>query len=469
MFRIIVELPRDRDYCGWLALFDTGGRQVCGPFAVAGRANDSRAAAEGNPSRNPLLRYGDTPAGSYRVKQIGAPVHDLRNFGPNGVIVIEAASGDAALAEANGRYRLFIQGGEAAPGGALRATTGALRLSNDDLGVLIGHLSRADSVRCDVVSHEDVPNGPAVFIDADSREEDPPSLPGTVNPLRDLFSEVSRRDAIRGAAGTAGLTALSLSVSFVSLTASTPAHAYTQMAYNEEPTAEVPETPPSNATGNLPTGDHTTVSPGDERTTPSEPSPISGDNGQPITGAGVQQGNTSVQLNPGARSPEAQGMQATPNQGAAPANNAMQQLQNATSGNQTTGQTFDNGRGPTDATPVDNTPPPPTPSAAPVELIDSQQQQLSNDSQYQQDVAAQAQAQKDAADAAQKYQTLDSQRKSNPALMNDQSFVTQYYQASDANTKAASAAATANVKVEDRKRVVIGAPIYKTAPPKGSQ
>ena len=63
MARLVIKLPRDRDRCGTLTLNDARGRRVCGPFAVAGRSSDFLAAANGNPGRNPLLRFGDTPTG----------------------------------------------------------------------------------------------------------------------------------------------------------------------------------------------------------------------------------------------------------------------------------------------------------------------------------------------------------------------------------------------------------------------
>jgi hypothetical protein len=282
MSRVIVELPLDRGYCGRLSAFDDSGRLVCGPFAVAARAGDARAQAEGNPRRNPLLRYGDTPTGSYRVTRFVR--HEARaqgRFGPNGVLVIEATAGDAALAEANGRYRLFIQGGAASPVGSLRSTAGNLRLANADLTVLIAALGDETNVRVDIVAHEGLTAGDAVFVDESLQDEDPPEIPGAPSVLRDLFGEVSRRDALRaGAGGAAGLTALSLAVSFVSLGTPARAEVYTRMAYNEE----------GQATGNVPGGNTTTYEPGDERMTAGGPSPITGEGGQPISGAGVQPG-----------------------------------------------------------------------------------------------------------------------------------------------------------------------------------
>ena len=55
------------------------------------------------------------------------------------------------------------------------------------------------------------------------------------------------------------------------------------------------------------------------------------------------------------------------NQGPAPASNAGQQLDNATNGSQTTGQTFDGGYTPTDATPTKDTSAPPEPPSSPAD------------------------------------------------------------------------------------------------------
>src|SRR5262249_49108805 len=107
-----VKLPRDRDRCGTLTLHDARGRRISGPFVVAGRASDALAAANGNVLRNSLLRFGDTPTGTYRVREIlssgrGTPF-DTARFGPHGIVALEGVSGDAALAEANGRFHILI-------------------------------------------------------------------------------------------------------------------------------------------------------------------------------------------------------------------------------------------------------------------------------------------------------------------------------------------------------------------------
>src|SRR5262249_48249442 len=116
----------------------------------------------GNPSRDPLLPYGDTPLGTYRV------AHWLESgdgtqfrsdqFGPHGVVVLEPVAGDAALADASGRFQLLIQGRSPRPGNSLRTTNGSLRLADSDLEELIEVLRLFGDVECSCVAGS--PDGP---------------------------------------------------------------------------------------------------------------------------------------------------------------------------------------------------------------------------------------------------------------------------------------------------------------------
>ena len=131
MPQLIVRLPEDRSQTGSLTLESEDGVVLAGPFEVCGRADDLTAARHGNAGRDPMLPYGDTPLGVYRVAHIVAsgegtdfPADD---FGPHGLVVLEPAAALAALADANGRFQLLIQGGSAAQGRGLRTTNGSLR------------------------------------------------------------------------------------------------------------------------------------------------------------------------------------------------------------------------------------------------------------------------------------------------------------------------------------------------------
>ena len=253
MGRLLIEFSLDRGRGGALTLFDLRGRKICGPFPVAGRSTDSLAATHGNPRRDPSLRYGDTPAGSYRLGQVlksgkGTSL-PTAEFGSHGVAVIEAISGLAAAAEANGRFHLLIQGGRRAGNGGLRSTAGALRLANEHLRILIAALRKVEELRCEVIESETGPKLGLVFDDKSCRHEDPAPLPRGETASGELWARNrSRRAALRaGAAGAAGLMALRLSVAFLALEAARPQSA---LAYGSSPSgndtlAPAPAPPPA--------------------------------------------------------------------------------------------------------------------------------------------------------------------------------------------------------------------------------
>jgi hypothetical protein len=175
MPRIIARLPANRDICGTLSIEGPGGRRLAGPFFVGGRADDRLAIDGGNPERNPLLPFGDTPTGAYRVADIvptgRGTAYPVEEFGAAGMVVLEATGGDAVLADANGRFRLFIHGG-ATLGGLLKPTEGSLRLANGDQRQLIRMLrqSAGEPLSC-VVSETARPprNAPRIASPVRSR------------------------------------------------------------------------------------------------------------------------------------------------------------------------------------------------------------------------------------------------------------------------------------------------------------
>lgn len=267
MNRLLIEFSFNRGRCGTLTFFDSRDGKVCGPYPVAGRSTDSLAAARGNPRRDPTLCFGDTPTGSYRLSQIlksgkGTSL-SAAEFGPHGVAVIEAVSGAAATAEANGRFHLLIEGGRRGADGGLRSTTGSLRVANEHLRILIAAIRKAGELRCDVVESETGPKLGSVFDDRSCRDEDPVSLPrGDSGSGVRWAKNPSRRAALRtGAAGAAGLVAMRLSVAFLALEAveSVPALAYGSSpsgsnapSPNPPPVASnPPATPPAAGTGTV--------------------------------------------------------------------------------------------------------------------------------------------------------------------------------------------------------------------------
>jgi hypothetical protein len=126
MNKILVQLPANRDYAGTLEIQNAAGKRIAGPFRVCGRADDESAQKNKNPGRDPLLPFGDIPFGEFQIIKIlptgaGTP-YAADEFGSAGIVLMRPKAGDAALADANGRFGFFIQGGERARNRLLRPT-----------------------------------------------------------------------------------------------------------------------------------------------------------------------------------------------------------------------------------------------------------------------------------------------------------------------------------------------------------
>ena len=211
---LVVELPFDRDRLGLITLLGADGRALCGPFPVGARASDALASANGNPRRDPLLRYGDTPTGGFRVlalfKSGGGTLFPARQFGPNGLVVLEPTSGAAALAEANGRFHFAIRGGPLARTGELVSTAGSLRLADRHQRALVSALRKLGEVRCDIRQSADLGDHGRVFVDAACEDDDPLDLPDSdlaVEPAAAAARQTSREALRIGADGGPGVRA----------------------------------------------------------------------------------------------------------------------------------------------------------------------------------------------------------------------------------------------------------------------
>lgn len=180
MSKILVKLPVDRNYTGVLQLENDRGRVLAGPFPVCARSNDQAAAEHGNPSRNSLLPYGDTPLGTYKVSHLlstgEGTSYRMDRYGPHGAAVLLPVDGDAALAEANGRFTCLIHGGVLSEDKQLLATTGCMRLSNRDQKKLMASLRKLDDVICLCVEAFPERGAQLVAVDFDYDEPDPPLL-----------------------------------------------------------------------------------------------------------------------------------------------------------------------------------------------------------------------------------------------------------------------------------------------------
>jgi hypothetical protein len=150
-----IELPANRDYTGKITLLDNNGQIIAGPFEVCGRSGDELATEHGNPSRATTLPYGDTPLGTYRIAGFVSTGPGTRYradlFGVFGAFVLEAKGGDAALADANGRFEILIHGGSLSSNGRLRATSGNMRVADSDLRILGKLIRRPSDVFCECV------------------------------------------------------------------------------------------------------------------------------------------------------------------------------------------------------------------------------------------------------------------------------------------------------------------------------
>lgn len=140
-YEIKVILPHDRRKVGEVRLYSDEGELVIGPIPVLGRADQNTATSHGNPSRNPLEQFGDTPTGSYNIANIfnsaeGSRLGDTRSasgrlsYGREGVFLLDPHSGPARVAEASGgRKHLMLHSGDLSSAGELRPTAGCLRVA----------------------------------------------------------------------------------------------------------------------------------------------------------------------------------------------------------------------------------------------------------------------------------------------------------------------------------------------------
>ena len=249
--RLVVELPVDRDRLGLITLSGAHGHVISGPFPIATRSSDSVARENGNASRNPLLRYGDTPTGGFEVAHLlrsgrGTPF-PVEQFGANGVIVLEPQSGAAALAEANGRFRFLIRGGALAANGQLISTAGSLRLANRHQRALFVALQKSRRVHCEIVESSDLADQGAVFADVACGDVDPLDL-AIQSPVRSQLApkRPATLDGLRtGAGAAAGAMIFGFSVSFVATANPTVAQAsvptVSRRSNNGGDTAQAPQ------------------------------------------------------------------------------------------------------------------------------------------------------------------------------------------------------------------------------------
>lgn len=139
---VLISLPRDRSLVGQLRIYDReGGDLIYGPVGCLGKADNARAAEEGNPSREPAKGYGDTPTGNFTWRSVGKG-SSKRTFGPHRRWAMRGQTGDFLKREEAARARgvataaIMIHGGDLTKNGVLRPTFGCPRVHNDDMAAM---------------------------------------------------------------------------------------------------------------------------------------------------------------------------------------------------------------------------------------------------------------------------------------------------------------------------------------------
>jgi hypothetical protein len=212
--RITIQLPVNRDLTGLLWIEDLEDRCISGPFVVCGRASDTAAALHGNPSRDRLLPYGDTPLGTCRVLGLfptgTGTVLPESEFGSHGALVLEPVAGEVALAEANGRFLFLIHGGAPRADGRLVSTNGSLRVLDGDMRRLATLLCDPKGTVCELLETPSLNDARFIWAEPGVGGCDPPPVRAQLAESEHVrvAAKLSRRRLIKTATASAGATAL---------------------------------------------------------------------------------------------------------------------------------------------------------------------------------------------------------------------------------------------------------------------
>jgi len=141
-FKIIVQLPMNRDTPGEMWVVNKQGLIIYGPVPVLGASSYNIAKNNNNSSRDNLKPFGNTPTGhyigtvksSFSLRPNGKTYAStltksgLLSFGREGIILLDPIDGEALQAKNNGRSGLLIHSGSVSSHGKLRPTAGCLRM-----------------------------------------------------------------------------------------------------------------------------------------------------------------------------------------------------------------------------------------------------------------------------------------------------------------------------------------------------
>lgn len=148
---INVALLSNRAKLGTYSIVDDSGAVRFGPVACLGLADQTMATLHHNAKRNPLLPFGDTPLGLYRVTIIPASTN-TRSYGPNRRLMLTPFSGQCVVAEDAQHLRggILNHGGDPNTAYAfwdsLRPTEGCVRLSNENMAAALAVLDAASEI-----------------------------------------------------------------------------------------------------------------------------------------------------------------------------------------------------------------------------------------------------------------------------------------------------------------------------------
>lgn len=158
-FEIRVHLYKDRTRLGSLAVMNVENGLTVFKCDALGYADKKTAEKVGNQNLDPLHIDGNTPTGTYSGIPLAFAKNDYRilKFGP-GWISLSPKSGDAKIAEKNGRAGIKLHAGPPSMLAwivkywhGLRPTNGCIRVSNPDL---VSILSILGNLTVDVIVEE---------------------------------------------------------------------------------------------------------------------------------------------------------------------------------------------------------------------------------------------------------------------------------------------------------------------------
>ena len=142
---IVANLPRDRTQTGTLEVWHDGA--LVASYLCYAKADNAEAARRGNPERDPLKPFGDTPCGKWKAT-VGNAQENIATYGPEPVIMLWPLDGQAYASHQpqNRRVGIWIHGGALNEAGGLRPTYGCIRVHNETMAALHTHIRQVGDI-----------------------------------------------------------------------------------------------------------------------------------------------------------------------------------------------------------------------------------------------------------------------------------------------------------------------------------